>query len=115
MPSCCRLRKPNRALAGAAPLSLLDVDIGAQAVEHVLGRVDAAGRRARHAAILGLDTGHLSLGSNADLCIFDPEHYWKIEAGSLISQGKNTPFLGMELAGKVRYTLLHGQTVHQAS
>ncbi|HYG13038.1 MAG TPA: dihydroorotase, partial [Methylophilaceae bacterium] len=67
------------------------------------------------AAILGLDAGHLSLGSNADLCIFDPEHYWKIEAGSLISQGKNTPFLGMELAGKVRYTLLHGQTVHHTS
>ena len=67
------------------------------------------------AAILGLDAGHLSPGSHADLCIFDPEHYWKVEAGSLISQGRNTPFLGMELPGKVRYTLLHGQTVHHTS
>ena len=67
------------------------------------------------AAILGLDAGHLSPGSHGDLCIFDPEHYWKVEAGSLISQGRNTPFLGMELPGKVRYTLLHGQTVHHTS
>jgi putative toxin-antitoxin system antitoxin component (TIGR02293 family) len=33
------LRKPNRALAGVTPLSLLDVDIGAREVEHVLGRI----------------------------------------------------------------------------
>ncbi|NOT66812.1 MAG: dihydroorotase [Methylophilaceae bacterium] len=61
------------------------------------------------AQILGLDAGHLSVGSNADICIFDPQHYWKIEAKSLISQGKNTPFLGMEVAGKVRFTLLNGR------
>lgn len=67
------------------------------------------------ASILGLVAGHLSPGSDADICIFDPEQYWKIEARSLISQGKNTPFLGMELAGKVRYTLLHGHTVHHTS
>ena len=61
------------------------------------------------ASILGLDAGHLSLNSNADICIFDPQQYWKVEAKSLISQGKNTPFLGLEIAGKVRYTLLDGQ------
>jgi putative toxin-antitoxin system antitoxin component (TIGR02293 family) len=33
------LRKPNRALGGKAPLSMLDVDVGAQQVEHVLGRI----------------------------------------------------------------------------
>ena len=92
------------------PLSLKWAAQNKIALRTVIARLTSA-----PAAILGLDTGHLSLGSNADLCIFDPEHYWKIEAGSLISQGKNTPFLGMELAGKVRYTLLHGQTVHQAS
>ena len=92
------------------PLSLKWAAQNKIALRTVIARLTCA-----PAAILGLDTGHLSLGSNADLCIFDPEHYWKIEAGSLISQGKNTPFLGMELAGKVRYTLLHGQTVHQAS
>jgi putative toxin-antitoxin system antitoxin component (TIGR02293 family) len=33
------LRKPNRALGGKPPLSMLDVDVGAQQVEHVLGRI----------------------------------------------------------------------------
>lgn len=65
------------------------------------------------AQILGIDVGHLSLNSDADICIFDPQHYWKIEAKSLLSQGKNTPFLGLEMAGKVRYTLLEGQVVYK--
>jgi len=33
------MRKPNRALGGKAPLSMLDVDVGAEQVEHVLGRI----------------------------------------------------------------------------
>lgn len=65
------------------------------------------------AQILGISAGHLSLNSDADVCIFDPNHYWKIEAKALKSQGKNTPFLGLELAGKVCYTLLNGQIVYQ--
>ena len=65
------------------------------------------------ARILGLDAGHLSVGSAADVCVFDPDVYWKIEAAALKSQGKNTPFLGLELQGKVRYTLVDGQVVYQ--
>ncbi|MDD5179636.1 MAG: dihydroorotase [Gallionellaceae bacterium] len=65
------------------------------------------------ARILGLDAGHLSVGSAADVCVFDPEAYWKIEAAALKSQGKNTPFLGLELQGKVRYTLVDGQVTYQ--
>jgi dihydroorotase len=47
------------------------------------------------------------------LCIFDPEQYWKVEPASLKSQGRNTPFLGMELQGKVRYTLVEGHVVYE--
>jgi dihydroorotase len=65
------------------------------------------------AQILGIDAGHLSLGAAADMCIFDPDQYWKVEAAALKSQGKNTPFLGMELQGRVKYTLVHGNVVHQ--
>ena len=65
------------------------------------------------ARILGLDAGHLSVGSAADVCVFDPETYLKIESAALKSQGKNTPFLGLELQGKVRYTLVDGQVVYQ--
>ena len=65
------------------------------------------------ARILGLDAGHLSLGALADLCIFDPDQYWTIEASELKSQGKNTPFLGMELQGQVKYTVVDGNIVHE--
>ncbi|MEO6824707.1 MAG: dihydroorotase [Nitrosospira sp.] len=65
------------------------------------------------ARILGIDAGHLSLGAAADLCIFDPDQYWKVEAAALKSQGKNTPFLGMELQGRVKYTLVNGNIVNQ--
>jgi len=65
------------------------------------------------ARILGIDAGHLSPGAAADLCIFDPTQYWKVAAAALKSQGKNTPFLGMELQGRVKYTLVDGNVVHE--
>ncbi|MFH1605578.1 MAG: dihydroorotase [Pseudomonadota bacterium] len=66
------------------------------------------------ARILGLDAGHLSAGHVADICIFDAAHYSKVSAAALKSQGKNTPFLGIELPGKVCYTLVQGQVVYDA-
>ncbi len=65
------------------------------------------------ARVLGLDSGHLSVGSVADVCVFDPEVYWRVEPSLLKSQGKNTPFIGMELQGGVRYTLVSGQLVFE--
>jgi dihydroorotase len=65
------------------------------------------------ARILGVEAGYLSPGAIADLCIFDPEQYWKVDATALKSQGKNTPFLGMELPGRVKYTLINGHIVHE--
>lgn len=66
------------------------------------------------APILGIDAGHLSVGSAADLCVFDPEEYWRVSSNSILSQGKNTPFLGMELPGKTKYTLVNGQVVFES-
>lgn len=65
------------------------------------------------AQILGLQAGHLSLDSDADMVIFDPKTEWTVDTKTLISQGKNSPFLGLPLQGRVRYTLLHGQIVYQ--
>lgn len=64
------------------------------------------------ANILGVEAGDLSVNASADICVFDPKQYWKVEAKALLSQGKNTPFLGLELAGKVKYTLVNGHVVH---
>lgn len=66
------------------------------------------------AAILGIAGGHLGIGTDADIAIFDPEKIWTVSPNQLISQGKNTPFLGLEMTGKVQYTLLHGQITYQA-
>ncbi len=65
------------------------------------------------ARILGLDAGHLSVGRAADVCVFDPVMYWKVQPDALKSQGKNTPFNGIEVQGKVRFTLINGKVVHQ--
>ena len=73
-----------------------------------LGRITAAPAR-----VLGLDAGHLAPGADADVCVFDPDLHWVVAPSALRSQGKNTPFLGLELSGKVRYTLVGGQVVHE--
>ena len=65
------------------------------------------------AKILGVVAGDIGINANADICIFDQKQYWKVERKALVSQGKNTPFLDLELAGKVKYTLVNGHIVHQ--
>jgi dihydroorotase len=67
------------------------------------------------ARILGVDAGRLTQGASADICVFDPERYWKVEPKTLKSQGKNTPFTGVEVKGKVRYTLVEGQVVYETN
>lgn len=66
---------------------------------------------ARPAGILGIGAGSLAAGGDADVCIFDAEAHVRVSAESLHSQGKNTPFIGYELPGRVRYTLVGGQVV----
>ena len=65
------------------------------------------------ARILGLDLGQLCAGHVADVCVFDPDQEWTVEPRALRSQGKNTPFLGLEVLGRVRWTLVDGQIVHE--
>ena len=69
---------------------------------------------ARPASVLGTDAGHLAVGAPADICIFDPEEDWRVEPSALRSQGKNTPYLGLEVRGRVRATLVAGRIVHEA-
>jgi dihydroorotase len=65
------------------------------------------------ARLLGQKMGHLSLGAHAAICIFDPAANWRVEPAALRRQGKNTPFNGYEMQGRVRYPLLDGQLVFQ--
>lgn len=108
-------------------LPFAEAEVGATGVELLLPLALKWGRQAKlpisealakvtsqPARVLGLDLGHLSVGLAADVCIFDPEHCWTVEPAALKSQGKNTPFLGMEMQGRVRYTLVAGQIVYQS-
>jgi len=66
----------------------------------------------RPAAILGIPVGTLAPGSAADICLFDPDRPWIVRPDALMSQGKNTPFQGMELVGRVARTIVAGRTVY---
>jgi dihydroorotase len=69
----------------------------------------------RPAAILRVDAGAIRVGAPADVVVFDPRRPWRVERGALASQGKNTPFLGLELEGRVRATLVGGAVVHECA
>jgi dihydroorotase len=62
----------------------------------------------RPARILGVEAGRIGAGLPADLCIFDPDTAWQVSPGSLVSLGKNSPYLGLEMIGQVRYTIIDG-------
>ncbi|HYT15791.1 MAG TPA: dihydroorotase [Burkholderiales bacterium] len=65
------------------------------------------------AAILGVGAGSLAVGNDADVCVFDADAHAKVTPESLRSQGKNTPFIGYELPGRMRYTLVSGRVVYE--
>lgn len=65
------------------------------------------------AQILGVDAGHLGVGATADVCIFDPEARRTLTAENMVSRGRNTPFLGRELRGRVTHTLVGGDTAFE--
>lgn len=66
------------------------------------------------AKILGLDCGTIQEGHPADVIVVDVKHPYKIDKNEFASKGKNTPFDGWEVKGKVLYTLCGGKIVYQA-
>ena len=62
---------------------------------------------------LRLDAGQLAVGSLADVVLFDPAARWLVEAPALASQGKHTPFLGYEMPGQVRATIVAGRVAYE--
>jgi dihydroorotase len=81
---------------------------------HKLPLVTALARVTCDAArVLGIDAGRLAPGAPADIVIFDPAAAQRVSAETLKSQGKNSPFLGYELAGRVRCTIVDGKVVYE--
>ena len=65
------------------------------------------------AALLGLDKGTLVPGRDADLVLFDPNQEWVIDKEQFVSKGRNTPFHGRTVRGKVKYTISRGNIIYQ--
>lgn len=66
------------------------------------------------ATAANIEGGNLGVGEIADICIFNPNERWQVNATSLLSRGHNTPQIDTEVTGRVSYTLLAGKRVHQA-
>ena len=66
---------------------------------------------ANPARILGTDKGRLTLGSDGDVVIFDPDEEWTVDPSQFASKGRNTPFAGHTLKGKVKYTIVGGTII----
>ena len=69
---------------------------------------------ANPAKLLGLSCGTIQEGRPADLAIVDFEHPWRIDRQTFFSKGRNTPFDGWEVYGKVMTTIYGGRVVYDS-
>jgi dihydroorotase len=96
------------ALETLLPLTLKLVQEGVLPLSDAIARLTSG-----PADILGLPLGRLALDAAADICIFDPNEHWMLNAEEMVSRGRNTPFVGWEFSGRVTHTLLEGNIVFE--
>lgn len=65
------------------------------------------------ARIIGIDKGDIAPGKIADIVIFDPEKTYRIDKSRFAGKGRNTPFDGREVTGKVKITIVNGHVVYE--
>jgi dihydroorotase len=91
------------------PLTLKWAEAAGVALSVALARITST-----PAEVLGLQSGQLAVGAAADICVFDPATVWQLTPEALKSRGKNSPWTGYLLNGKVKKTLVGGRLVYQA-
>ena len=67
----------------------------------------------RPAELLKIDRGTIEVGKIADIVIFDPNERYIYTEDMIVSKSKNSPFIGKELKGKVKYTIVSGRIVYK--
>lgn len=92
------------------PLTLRLVDEGVVDLPEAIAAMTSG-----PAEVLGIEAGTLTEGAAADVCVFDPAERWQLSEQTMLSHGRNTPFLGETFKGRVRYTLYNGRIVHEAA
>ena len=96
-------------LETALPLVLRLVEEGLMGLPEAVERLTLGPARC-----LGLPAGTLSVGSPADVVVFNPEEAWTVEPERFYSRGRNTPFAGWEVKGRVLATIVDGRVVYMA-
>ncbi|WP_305823447.1 dihydroorotase [Massilia brevitalea] len=81
---------------------------GSEALLRALAKITS-----QPARTAGLAAGQLAIGAAADVVVFDPDARWTVDGAALASQGKHTPFLGFEVTGQVRATVVGGRIAYQ--
>ncbi|PKN12205.1 MAG: dihydroorotase [Deltaproteobacteria bacterium HGW-Deltaproteobacteria-4] len=95
-------------LETSLPLSLKLVSEGVLTLAQLVEKMSC-----NPAKILSLDRGTLAVGATADLTIIDPVTTWKVAAEKLASKSKNSPFLGWEVQGCAKATIVGGEIKFQ--
>jgi dihydroorotase len=81
--------------------------------QHVIPLEQGIAALSQHPAhILRLQSGALTPGFSADVCVFDPEREWQVNADNWKSRGINTPFWGQTFKGKVTHTVQAGRLIY---
>ncbi|GAB3114561.1 dihydroorotase [Streptomyces calidiresistens] len=102
----------------AAAMGMVGLETALSVVQHTMvdtGLLDWAGvaeRMSHRPAGIGRLAGHgrpIAPGEPANLVLFDPDHRAVVDPGSFASRSRNTPYRGLELPGRVRYTFLRGR------
>ena len=65
------------------------------------------------ARILGMGGGVIEAGATADITIADLTKRYTFTEESMVSKGKNSPFTGKKLKGKVTHTIVNGKLVYE--
>ena len=65
------------------------------------------------ARIIGIDKGDIQPGKKADVVLFDPNETYRIDKNIFASKGRNTPFDGREVTGRVKLTICDGNIVYE--
>jgi dihydroorotase len=65
------------------------------------------------ARVFHLPGGSLRRGSPADVTVFTPDEQWVVDPARFRSKGRNTPYTGKTLRGRVRSTIVGGRVAHR--
>ena len=60
------------------------------------------------------ETGSIETGKRADITIFDPNQEYLYTKDMVVSKSKNSPFIGKNLKGRVKYTIVNGEIVYES-